>query len=363
MKILLSYTELQEVNKLLKTKESNIAIADLLNEFCLTRDENLYSLISEKTNANLSKKEALLKYYLLYFGVDTSYKPNKVLIDTYLKDCIKILNDKEFVENPYNLTVKPNSFSKNEYKLTYEEYPVNSVFPLDDISTQNDNYYLEKTYLGSFEKEYKYLTLFKNDEIWMCITPNEINTMKKAISSAHGNVVTYGLGLGYFAFMASNKSDVKSVTIIDNDKELINMFLTYICPFFPNKNKITIINDDAINHFIKHKNEFDYTFVDLWHNAEDGLPIYIEFIKNQKMRNNIDYWIENSLIALYRRCILTVVEESLNGAKDSMYRKYKNSTDKIINEIYFKTKNLEIKKSSDLYALLSDDSIKNLIKN
>ena len=58
----------------------------------------------------------------------------------------------------------------------------------------------------------------------MLITPNEIETMKKSISEATGNVLTYGLGLGYYAYMVSMKENVESVTIVEKDKEIIDLF-------------------------------------------------------------------------------------------------------------------------------------------
>ena len=39
----------------------------------------------------------------------------------------------------------------------------------------------------------------------MTITPDEIETMKEAVDQAFGNVLTFGLGLGYYAYMVSEK--------------------------------------------------------------------------------------------------------------------------------------------------------------
>ena len=57
--------------------------------------------------------------------------------------------------------------------------------------------------------------LLENDRIWMTITPNEIETMKEPVDGAFGNVLTYGLGLGYYAYMVSEKENVETVTIVD----------------------------------------------------------------------------------------------------------------------------------------------------
>jgi hypothetical protein len=49
--------------------------------------------------------------------------------------------------------------------------------------------------------------LLENDRIWMTITPNEIEIMIKPVDEAFGHVLTYGLGLGYYAYMVSKKLD------------------------------------------------------------------------------------------------------------------------------------------------------------
>ena len=75
------------------------------------------------------------------------------------------------------------------------------------------------------------------------------------------------------------------------------------------------------------------------------------------------YWLEKSLIALYRRCLLTIYEEALQGYDDKAYLEAVHPIDKIINEIYFKTKNITINNYDDINNLLTDESILKLIKS
>lgn len=70
--------------------------------------------------------------------------------------------------------------------------------------------------------------VLENERIWMTITPNEIETMKEAVDKAFGNVLTFGLGLGYYAYMVSEKVNVESITVVEKIKMsliyLINMY-------------------------------------------------------------------------------------------------------------------------------------------
>ena len=64
---------------------------------------------------------------------------------------------------------------------------------------------------------------------------------------------------------------------------------------------------------------------------------------------------------MLRRCMITLIEESLEGLGGNNYQKAKTVTDRVINSYYQKTKNLVINNEDDLSKLLSDKSLLNLI--
>ena len=199
----------------------------------------------------------------------------------------------------------------------------------------------------------------------MSITPNEINTMRPYIEEAKGNILVLGLGLGYYPFTISLKDEVKKITIVELDQNIINIFNKHLLPLFPHKEKIQIIKGEAIKFLNNNKDHYDFVFVDLWHNPEDGLPLYLRISKIAMHYKNckFQYWLEKSLIALYRRCLLTIYEEALQGYDDKAYLEAVHPIDKIINEIYFKTKNITINNYDDINNLLTDESILKLIKS
>ena len=178
--------------------------------------------------------------------------------------------------------------------------------------------------------------------------------------SANGHVLVLGLGMGYVAFMMAMKSNVKSVTIVEKDPQVINIFNNLIWPNFKNKEKIEIINDDAIHYLSVKQKAYDYIFADLWHSPDDGLPL---FIKIKKINRNIDCWLETSMYALLRRCMITLLFEVLNGYLEKNYLKAKIYTDEVINKYYFTTKKVTIETVDDLDNLLSFDNLLNLMIN
>ena len=141
--------------------------------------------------------------------------------------------------------------------------------------------------------------VYQNEILWMSVTPNEINTMKEPIKRANGRIITFGLGLGYFAYMTSLKENVESVTIVEKDKSVIELFTKYILPKFDKKEKIKIVRADAYS-FLKNNfkdNDYDYCFVDIYHDAGDGKKVYLKFKEYEKDYPNVifDYWIENTI--------------------------------------------------------------------
>ena len=153
--------------------------------------------------------------------------------------------------------------------------------------------------IGAIDYKFSGLNLLENGIPWMSISPNEICTMEQPIAEAFGNVLTLGCGIGYYAYMASLKDNVKSVTIIEKSEKVIDLFQKHLLPQFEHKDKIKIIQDDALSYMKKLNDDvYDYCFADIWQNNLDAVP-YLELKKTcRKFKSmKISYWIEDSLVA------------------------------------------------------------------
>jgi spermidine synthase len=125
--------------------------------------------------------------------------------------------------------------------------------------------------------------------------------MQQDIEDAHGNVLTLGLGLGYFAYMVHRKEMVSSVTIIEKDKEIIELFQNYLLPQFDHPEKIRILEGDAFDLLSGIKDgEYDYLYGDLWEGPWDGTSM-VERLKEQTAhfrKTECRYWIEAMMYSL-----------------------------------------------------------------
>ena len=339
-----------QIDSIIKTNQINTWVADLLSEACNYTDFFDVNRIKQYK----TPEDAMLEMIFDNFELDKDDQEIRDILKEFVRDRIKCLDPKVYENDLYAKTVEANG-SFNGYsikKISYEPY---QTFPYDEINV-NDKYQ-ELSNIGFFKEKFSYLALCQGNNVWMSLNPNEIETMKPFIEKAKGDVLVLGLGMGYVPFMISERSEVKHITIIEKDKNIINLFNKVLFPSFRNKNKITIICDDAIS-YVSNKKRYDYIFADLWHNPDDGLDL---FIKLKRINKGIDCWLETSLIALLRRCMVTLIEEQLEGLTEDNYKKAKTPTDRAINHYYEKTKNLVINNEDDLWNLLSDNSLIELI--
>lgn len=216
---------------------------------------------------------------------------NRILRMVHLEDAEKYKND-AFYKN-----IKIPEIKFGEWEMRYQKIKPYEAFLKNEPTLLSDGSLVPE--ICFFEEEFVYPAVLQNGREWMTVTPHEINSTLPSVNECFGNVVTYGLGIGYFAYMASLKENVKTVTIVEKDKAVIDIFTKYILPQFEYKDKIIVVNGDAFE-FAKEgitKNKYDYVFADTWHDASDGIEMYDKFKSLEKYSpdTKFSYWIEKTL--------------------------------------------------------------------
>ena len=364
MKFNLSNKDLNHLIELLKINDTSMNISNMYLYYLL----NEYNSINKKKidfytfKKGLSIEKAFYKSFLeiLEIEEDEDYKYANKMCNI---SNIKHLDPNKYLNNPYYQNIKVPETRIGKWNFQYDTYLPYEGFMYKDINV-DPNTYAEQSNLGFFSTPFKYLTIAQNNNIWMCITPHEIETMEESIKEASGNVAVFGLGLGYYPYMISRKENVNKIIIIEKDKNAINLFKEYILPQFEHKEKIEVMQMDAFK-FAKEMNNtsINYAFVDLWHNVDDGLPLYIEMKSIEKNINNIkfSYWIEDSLIAYLRRSLFTLIDEQADGSTSDHYLLEENYNDHLINRMYQVYKNVSINSIDDIHKILSKEDILNKI--
>ncbi len=350
---------IDSIESLIETNNLNMSLSDMFSELVGNQgiaNKKEAELITKRFN--ISEKDYLLNKYKEYFDIDFDDEDNSYIFDNFIDPSIQSSDINKYLNNPYYKNIKIENVKFKDYEIITDHYEEYELFPYLDIKV--DKNYVELNSFSFFNQKFPFIAINHKGVTWMSITPNEIETMEKAVKAAYGDVVVYGLGLGYYPYMISLKEIVNEIVIVEKDKDIIELFKKYILPQFKHKEKITIINADAFE-YMQETRYFDCAFVDLWHDPLDGIELYLKTKKTEKEETQYFYWLESSFYALLRRCFISLLEEQLSNAPESAYQKSKCFTDTIINTYYKKTKNLVLDDEQQLQDLLRDSNLLNML--
>ena len=141
----------------------------------------------------------------------------------------------------------------------------------------------------------------ENEKFNRCImsnTPMEEYTNKDFIINAFGDVLIGGLGIGMIILPLQDKSNVKSITIVEKNKDIIYMISNQL-----NFNsKVSIVNDDIFT-YKPINNKYDCIYIDIWNYVNSDVyndemkPLknkYRKYLKSKKDSPNrfISCWAE-----------------------------------------------------------------------
>ncbi len=271
----------------------------------------------------LDTEEAFLALFAAAIGLEPDLEPlHRTLEREYLRTGVRLLDPTVYENDAYRRTVTFPAKRFGKWEMREHFYAPFEPFVWNHPMVGDD--FREIPQIGYFDREFRFPAILEDGVEWMTVTPNEIETMREPIRKSKGRVLTLGLGLGYFAFHASEKDRVERVTVIERDREVIALFKTHILPQFPHAEKIEIIEGDALEYMVSEakEKEYDYIFADLWHDQSDGLELYvrlryIERTLGIEPRYGFDYWIEPTLLCALRRI---VYEKLTDGAMPKRIR-------------------------------------------
>ena len=246
----------------------------------------------------LSVEEAFSLLICAALGFDTENESDNELWRAYSPFMLHHLDEKTFTEDPYYKAVKIKSGKTlGEWEIREDLLAPFTAFVCDDPITLPDGRIIPQ--IGYFDCEFSFLSVLQNGREWMTMMPNELVTQRIPIKKASGRVCTYGLGLGYFAFMCAAKDEVESVTVVERDESVIKLFRELLLPCFIHPEKLHIVSADAFEFAEKEAPErrFDYIFADIWHDPSDGVEAYKRFkaLEHLCPDTKFDYWIEKTL--------------------------------------------------------------------
>jgi hypothetical protein len=272
------------------------------------------------------------------------------------------ISSREYQNSPYNRSIKLDRIKSSEFTYKTELINSNELFSLSSIIYDPNRELNDSMRLVALDEPYEAAFLYQNDEVWMLDAPSEAETINPYAHKAFGNVLTFGLGIGYFPFMSMLNPNVKSITVIEKSRAVIDMFNTYIKPQFPTQIAFNIVEGDAFDYFNETEIEkYDYVFIDIWQSNDDGLIIIEKLLENYLPPfDKVDFWIESSCFEVMPTLILLYFEAlSRNKSFKTEDRVYQRLVRKI--EKYFNSMNQTIDDENKLKDYMYDTKLHRLI--
>ena len=300
-----SYSESLRYKRLSDTFSKNFRLTHLfsayLERFPDAISEEMISAVCE--GGRIRPEDAIAAILSELFGLDTERNDeDRSLFRDYLMPSIRIMDAEKYRSDPYYKNIKLENITHGHWEIRKEAYEPYRAVIAGDMIIHSD--FSEIPPLGFFTERFEFPAVLEDGNEWMTLTPVDLDTCEDAISRARGKVITFGLGLGYYAYMVSEKEDVESITVIEKSREVIELFKKYILPQFPNKDKVRIIEADAFIYAEENmpSEGYDFAFVDTWRDASDGAPMYkkMKALEHLSPTTEFSYWIENFLISRLR---------------------------------------------------------------
>ena len=318
--------EKEKLKKLENVFDMNFKVTRLYAEYL----ERFPELISEEmiksltADGDISEVEAVRAILQEAFALDYENKNDRRIIKEYLYPSVRIMDPKRYTENKYYKNIKIKNVKEDNWELKELAYEPWRAVIANDMIIKDD--FTEIPPLGFFPERFTYPAVLEDGNEWMTLTPVDLDTCDEAIERSRGKVLTFGLGLGYYAYMASEKDCVTSVTVVERSPKVIKLFEKYILPQFPNKDKIKLVNEDAFLYAENSmgKENFDFAFVDIWRDASDGSPIYKRMKPLEKLAPNTEfcYWIENFLVSRLRALEFVKVFDEIESGSENAPKTY-----------------------------------------
>lgn len=356
----LNKVDQEKLENLFYVKDENILAARyflhyLVNEPNLVKKDNLTNLIKK----HFSEDDAFTETVLNFLSEDD--KQIFSLLSSRVSYGFISLDEQLYKSNPYYQNIKVTKQKKWSWQLDTLSYHPYEGFSYRDIKVNSEDF-KEVYFFGYFKNEFKYTILRYKNNVWMSITPHEIETMQASIDLVEGELIIFGLGLGYFPYMASLKEEVSKITIIEKDANVIKLFKKHLLPQFEQKDKITIIKANAFKYIKKMKNlNYTYAFVDIYQSVDDGLNIYLKMkqLERQVLQTKFLYWLEYSLLAMIRRAVLSILEETLNDSDN--YLKLKGQEGLVFQYLNKKMGDLTFHTYEEVHDFIKANSLRNFL--
>lgn len=287
-------------------------------------DKNRFLGLTISKTSEKSVQRKMSKAGFQEFGRDESLWPSLYL------------SSMEFMESPYHKAIQLEKIQDDRFVYKKEVLPAHQLFNADVIQMDERQELNEWMKLRALDEPVEAAVLWQDEDVWMLDAPSEANTIDPYAAKASGKVLTFGLGIGYFIFMAMRNPNVTSITVVEQSTEVIEMFKTFLLPQFPTHIPLNIIQGDAYEYFNqKFIQGYDYVFVDIHKSNDDGLDVMRQMLSSYMPPfEKVDFWIEDSCLEIMPSLIFHYLKSLAQRKKWTLADRYLNGLLKEIDTFF-----------------------------
>lgn len=131
-------------------------------------------------------------------------------------------------------------------------------------------------------------------EMWMSITPHEVESQELGYRHAFGHTVVMGLGMGWIAANCALNPRVTRVTVVERDAEVIRLIeASGALDALPEtaRRKLAIVAGDALEWRPDPEHPVDFLYADIWLQlAEPGALAEVRRMQANVQARQVYYW-------------------------------------------------------------------------
>lgn len=258
---------------------------------------------------------------------------------------------KNFKQNPYYKHVPLHPSSSHHIELSTMTFLPHRLFNLESVVDDPQQACNDSMVLRALDEPLVTRVLHRKGILWMMNVPSETHTIDPIAQKVSGRVLTFGLGIGYFVYMAALNPKVTSITVVEKDPVVIEYFNEHLRKYFPQNKDIIIVNDDALK-VMNQPIHYDHLFVDTYQNETDGLWWWLRSCEKLNLEDErLHFWIESSITSIMRVALVHVM---LNATQ-----RYDALTQECIDKTraYFKTHPHHCMSVQDIQKVLYDHGL------
>ncbi len=249
------------------------------------------------------------------------------------KDWPTLFISHEAWENtPYHANVRLDMVKNKHFSYETKKVRGKTLFNIDAVQKDPNRELNDWLKLRAMDANVESIYLYQDQKDWMMDAPSEAVTNDIHAKEAHGKVLTFGLGIGYFIYMAMQNPNVSEITVVEKSPEVIAMFTRFLYPQFPQNIPLNIIEGDAFDYFNQITfDSFDYVYTDIWQSSNDGLQI-IEKLLHQYLPpfEKASFWIEDSCEEIMWTIIFLYFDAIAHHRKPAVAPQYQKEMDKVV---------------------------------